>query len=72
MNGDSKTFTIQQSMEGLYTPRYESYKFNLTGLPFKANRIVADGKEITNFTVNKNKVVEFNFSKNFKHIEIYK
>jgi len=72
VNGDSKTFTIQQSMEGLYTPRYESYKFNLTGLPFKANRIVADGKEITNFTVNKNKVVEFNFSKNFKHIEIYK
>ena len=72
VNGDSKTFTIQQSMEGLYTPRYESYKFNLTGLPFKANRIVADGKEITNFTVDKNKVVEFNFSKNFKHIEVYK
>lgn len=72
VNGDSKTFTIQQSMEGLYTPRYESYRFSLIGLPFKPHRIVADGKEITNFKTDKNKVVEFNFSKNFKHIEVYK
>jgi len=65
-------FTIQQSMEGLYTPRYDSYRFNLLGLPFKPSKIIADGKEMKAFTVDKNKTVEFNFSKNFKHIEIIK
>ena len=72
VNGDSKLFTIQQSMEGLYTPRYDSYRFNLLGLPFKPSKIIADGKEMKAFTVDKNKTVEFNFSKNFKHIEIIK
>jgi len=72
VNGDSKMFTIQQSMEGLYTPRYDSYRFNLLGLPFKPSKIIADGKEMKAFTVDKNKTVEFNFSKNFKHIEIIK
>ncbi|SDT41079.1 alpha-glucosidase [Mucilaginibacter mallensis] len=72
VNGDNKKLTIQQSMEGLYTPRYEGYHFNLLGLPFKPGKIVADGKEITSFTTGKDKVTEFKFSKNFKHIEIYK
>ena len=64
--------TIQQSMEGLYTPRYEGYHFNIAGLPFKPYKIVADGKEITEYSIDKNKNLEFNFSKNFKHIEILK
>ena len=64
--------TIQQSMEGLYTPRYEGYRFKLKGMPFKPSKIIADGKTITGFTTDKNKSVEFNFSKNFKHIEILK
>ncbi|WP_183580080.1 glycoside hydrolase family 31 protein [Mucilaginibacter sp. X5P1] len=72
VKGDAKTLTIQQSMEGLYTPRYEGYHFNLLGLPFKPTKIVADGKEIANFTTSKDKITEFKFSKNFKHIEIYK
>jgi alpha-glucosidase len=72
VKGDAKTLTIQQSMEGLYTPRYEGYHFTLLGLPFKPGKIVADGKEVTNFTTGKDKITEFKFSKNFKHIEIYK
>jgi alpha-glucosidase len=72
VKGDERTLTIQQSMEGLYTPRYDGYAFNLLGLPFKPSKITADGKEITNFEVDKNKNVTFNFSKNFKHIEILK
>ena len=71
VKGDAKTFTIEQSMEGLYTPRYEGYKFSLMGLPFKPTKIVGDGKVIK-FTVDKNKNVEFDFSKNFKHIEVIK
>jgi len=72
VNGDEKTMTIQQSMEGLYTPRYEGYHFNIMGLPFKPYKIIADGKEITDYSIDKNKNLEFNFSKNFKHIEILK
>jgi alpha-glucosidase len=72
VKGDGKMFTIQQSMEGLYTPRYDGYHFNLLGLPFKPRKIVADGKEIANFATSKDKITEFKFSKNFKHIEIYK
>ena len=72
VNGDERSLTIQQSMEGLYTPRYDGYNFNLLGLPFKPSKIVVDGKEITNFTVDKNKNVVFNYTKNFKHIDILK
>ena len=72
VKGNEKMLTIQQSMEGLYTPRYEGYRFKLKGMPFKPSKIIADGKTITGFTTDKNKSVEFNFSKNFKHIEILK
>jgi alpha-glucosidase len=72
VKGTSKTLSIEQSMEGLYTPRYEGYKFNIMGLPFKPTKLVVDGKVITDFSVDKSKNVEFNFSKNFKHIELSK
>ena len=72
VSGDEKKMMIEQSMEGLYTPRYDGYHFNIAGLPFKPYKIVADGKEITEYSIDKNKNLEFNFSKNFKHIEILK
>ena len=70
VNGNPKGMTIEQSMEGLYTPRYDSYHFKLMGLPFKTYKIFADGKEVKLFTIDKFRNVEFNFSKNFKHIEL--
>ena len=72
VKGDAKSLKVEQSMEGLYTPRYEGYKFNIMGLPFKPGKIVVDGKTITDFKVDKNKNVEFDFSKNFKQIEVLK
>lgn len=72
VKSDSKGLRIEQSMEGLYTPRYDGYKFNIMGLPFKPAKIIGDGKTITNFKVDKNKNVEFNFSKNFRYIEVLK
>jgi len=72
VSGDAKKMIIEQTMEGLYTPRYDGYHFNIAGLPFKPYKIVADGKEITEYSIDKNKSLEFNFSKNFKHIEILK
>jgi alpha-glucosidase len=72
VKGNADTLTIQQSMEGLYTPRYEGYHFKLNGLPFKPGKIIADGKDITDIASNADKTYEFKFSKNFKQIEISK
>jgi len=70
VNGKAGLLTIQQSMEGLYTPRYETYHFNIIGLPFKPSKIFADGKEVTYFSIGEKNTLEFKFSKNFKQIEI--
>ncbi len=71
VSGKSTILTIQQSMEGLYTPRYESYYFNIIGLPFAPSKILADGKDVP-YSIDDNKCVEFKFTKNFKQIEIVK
>ena len=72
VNGTESSLTIKQSMEGLYTPRYEGYHLKINGLPFKPSKIMADGKEIKEISVNADKTYEFKFSKNFKQIEIFK
>jgi len=72
VNGSATDMTIQQSMAGLYTPRYEQYHFNLIGLPFKPSKISADGKAITGFRQNADGYWEFKSTKNFKRIEISK
>jgi alpha-glucosidase len=72
VNGSSRSVTIDQSLEGLYTPRYDGYHFNLIGLPFAPSKIKVDGKDVKEFQINEDKTVEFKFSKNFKHIEISK
>lgn len=72
VNGSSRELTINQSMEGLYTPRYDGYHLNIIGLPFKPSKIIADGKVVKDFIINPDGTVEFKFSKNFKHIEIIK
>jgi alpha-glucosidase len=72
VSGKSAVLTIQQTMEGLYTPRYESYHFNIIGLPFEPSKIIADGKDVPYFSIDENNCLEFKFSKNFKQIEIIK
>ncbi|MGF7038310.1 glycoside hydrolase family 31 protein [Mucilaginibacter lappiensis] len=72
VNGSTRELTINQSMEGLYTPRYDGYHLNIIGLPFKPSKIIADGKVVKDFIINPDGTVEFKFSKNFKHIEIIK
>jgi alpha-glucosidase len=57
-------------MEGLYTPRYETYNISIIGLPFKPARINADGKEIKDFTFGKDKVLNLILRKNFAHLVI--
>ncbi|MDN3581362.1 glycoside hydrolase family 31 protein [Mucilaginibacter flavus] len=72
VNGSSKNLTIGQSMEGLYTPRYEGYHFNIIGLPFKPTKITVDGKAVTDFAINTDGTMEFKYSKKFVQIEISK
>jgi alpha-glucosidase len=72
VNGNSRKLTIGQSMEGLYTPRYEGYHFNVIGLPFKPHKIMVDGKNVTAFIINADGTMEFKYSKKFKQIEISK
>ncbi|RYE17691.1 MAG: DUF4968 domain-containing protein [Sphingobacteriales bacterium] len=72
VNGDENSLVIKQSMEGLYTPRYDSYNFNIVGLPFMPSKITIDGKDVTNFAINSDKVLELKYTKTFKHIEIRK
>jgi alpha-glucosidase len=72
VTGKENLLTIQQSMEGLYTPRYENYHFEIIGLPFKPSKVIVDGKEVKGFKINANKAIEFKFTKNFKFVEIAK
>jgi len=70
VNGSRTNLTIQQSMEGLYTPRYENYEFNIIGLPFRPTRIVADNKEVKDFTFDMDKILILKLRKNFTKIII--
>src|ERR1700761_7798522 len=72
VNGKKNSITIRQTMEGLYTPRYEGYHFNIIGLPFVPGKITADGKDVPYFSIDDNNCLEFMHTKNFKQIEIGK
>jgi alpha-glucosidase len=65
VKGKDRKLTIQQSMEGLYTPRYENYHFNIVGLPFKPTRIIADNSEVKDFVIAADKSVQLKLRKNF-------
>ena len=70
VKGKDHKLTIQQSMEGLYTPRYENYHFNIVGLPFKPTRIIADNHEVRDFIIAADKSVQLKLRKNFMQLVI--
>jgi alpha-glucosidase len=70
VKGTANKLTIQQSMEGLYTPRYENYEFNIIGLPFKPTRIIADNKHVKDFIIDEDKTLKLKLRKNFMHLTI--
>jgi alpha-glucosidase len=72
VNGDDKSMTIKQSIEGLFTPRYETYELKLIGLPFKPSKIIIDNKEYTgDLNFDDLKRVKIKVSKHFKQITIH-
>ena len=70
VRGDGKNLIIQQITDGLYTPNYELYDYNVIGLPFAVTKIFADDKEITNFNIDDRKRLRFKSNKNFMNIKI--
>jgi alpha-glucosidase len=71
VNGDERSMTIVQTIEGLFTPRYETYDLKIIGLPFAPSKVLIDGKEFTNsLEFDDLKRLRIKSSKNFKRIEI--
>jgi alpha-glucosidase len=71
VKGSETNLVIEQSQAGLYTPNYELYNYNIIGMPFKANKVTVDDKEITDFTLDERGSLRFKSNKNFIIIKIY-
>ncbi len=72
VNGDAGSMTIRQSVEGLFTPRYETYDLKIIGLPFNPAKVYIDGKEYAgDLGFDELKRVRIKSHKNFKLIEIH-
>lgn len=70
VKGDGKNLFIEQRTEGLYTPNYELYDYNVIGLPFAVSKIFVDDKEVTDFSIDERKRLRFKSNKNFVQIKI--
>ncbi|MGV3508256.1 MAG: DUF5110 domain-containing protein, partial [Sphingobacteriaceae bacterium] len=72
VKGDTESCTIKQSSEGLYTPNYETYELKLIGLPFQPSKVLVDGKEQQNLSLNFDELkrVVIKANKNFKEIQV--
>lgn len=73
VNGDKKSMTIKQSVEGLFTPRYETYDLKLIGLPFKPSKVIVDNKEyVGSLAFDELKRVRIKVTKHFRNIQVLK
>lgn len=73
VNGDSLSMLIKQSIEGLFTPRYEIYDLKIIGLPFLPSKVLIDGKEyVGEFAFDELKRIRLRANKHFKQIQILK
>lgn len=70
--GNDSSFTIEQTIDGLYTPNYELYDFRIIALPFNVGKVWVDDKEVTDFVVNERGILRFKSNKNFSKIKIIK
>ncbi|MFC6102918.1 glycoside hydrolase family 31 protein [Olivibacter domesticus] len=46
VKGNKNNLIINQSVDGLFTERYETYKIHLIGFPFSINKVMADDHSI--------------------------
>ncbi len=73
VNGDKKSMIVKQSIEGLFTPRYETYDLKIIGLPFKPSKIIIDNKDyVGSLEFDELGRVRLKVNKHFKQLEIFK
>ncbi len=70
VKGDGQNLFIEQRTEGLYTPNYELYDYNVIGIPFEVSKIFVDDKELRDFSIDERKRLRFKSNKNFIQIKI--
>jgi alpha-glucosidase len=73
VNGDKKCMTIKQSIEGLFTPRYETYELKIIGLPFKPSKVLIDGNVYAGkLEFDELKRISLKTPKHFKQVQVVK
>lgn len=70
VKGNDRRLLIQQKLEGLYTPNYETYNYNLIGIPFGVKKVIVDGLEIKDYFTDDRNCLRFKSNKNFSVIQI--
>ena len=71
VNGDGSSMIISQSIEGLFTPRYETYDLKIIGLPFTPTKVTIDGREYSgDLAFDDLRRIRIKSNKNFQRIEI--
>lgn len=71
VRGDAVSLLIEQTTDGLYTPNYELYSYQVIGIPFEIKRIIIDDRELTDFTLDESGHLCFKSNKNFANIRIF-
>jgi len=71
VRGDAVSLLIEQTTDGLYTPNYELYSYQVIGIPFQVKRIIIDDRELTDFTLDESGHLRFKSNKNFGDIRIF-
>ncbi|MBB6497903.1 glycoside hydrolase family 31 protein [Pedobacter cryoconitis] len=70
VKGNDRRLLIQQKLEGLYTPNYETYNCNLIGIPFGVKKVIIDGVETKDYQTDDRNCLRFKTNKNFAVIQI--
>jgi len=71
VQGTAYQLTIEQTVDGLYTPNYEWYDYKIIGLPFHVNKITVDEKDVSDYRLDENNCLRFKSNKNFTSIKLY-
>ncbi|WP_028295498.1 glycoside hydrolase family 31 protein [Olivibacter sitiensis] len=69
IKGEKSSFRINQSVEGLFTERYEAYVFCIIGLPFLPAQVIVDDKHVA-FEIDDNGMMRCEVTKKFQLIWI--
>ncbi len=71
VNGDAGSMTVRQSVEGLFTPRYETYELKLISVPFSPSKVIIDGRDyVGDLQKDDLNRIHIRCNKNFRFIQV--